>query len=638
MPTQPSKTLETFDNPRPDRDYIIEIRMPEFTCLCPKTGQPDFATLYLDYVPDKRCVELKSLKLYIWSFRNEGHFHEDVTNAILADLVKATAPRYMRLRAEFYVRGGIYTTVSVEHRKSGWVAPPPPPILPDDPDAAPPTTDAAHAPAGGRGAAAQRPPATPADRVAAAKPVAGAPAPNGRFRMLARERRPAPAPTAGGGDSPTPAPAAPPPDGLYLGIDIGTGGCRVMVIDEQERVVGEAAAPIPVPVRHDNQITQDSTLWWKAADAALRQVLQKVPAERIRAIAVDGTSGTLLLTDKKGAPVTPALMYNDSRAVVQADRLLPIAGRQSGAHGATSSLAKLLWLTEKQMTKKAAHALHQADWITGKLTGRWGVSDHNNSLKLGYDSQAQRWPDFLGTLGLDTALLPEVYIAGEPIGTISAEIAKTYGLSADTQVMAGTTDGVASFLAAGASRPGHGVTALGSTLVIKLLSNKPVFAPEHGVYSHRLGERWLVGGASNSGGATLLQYFKVEQMQEMTPLLDPESFTGLEYYPLPDVGERFPVNDPNMVAKLEPLPGNSVTFFQGMLEGIASIEALGYQLLHKLGAPAVTEVRTTGGGSRNPGWTRIRERTLGVSLKKPRSGMAAFGTALIAAGRVDLPS
>ncbi len=125
MPSQPSKTLETFDNPRPGRDYIIRIRIPEFTCLCPKTGQPDFAELLLEYVPQARCVELKSLKLYIWSFRDEGHFHEDVTNRILDDLVRALEPRFMRLTAEFNVRGGIYTTVVAEHRAEGWTAPEP---------------------------------------------------------------------------------------------------------------------------------------------------------------------------------------------------------------------------------------------------------------------------------------------------------------------------------------------------------------------------------------------------------------------------------------------------------------------------------------------------------------------------------
>ena len=123
MATQPSKTLETFDNPEPGRDYTIRIRVPEFTCLCPKTGQPDFAELLLEYVPEQLCVELKSLKLYVWSYRDEGAFHEAVTNRILDDLVAVIAPRFMRLTAEFNVRGGIYTTVVAEHRASDWRAP-----------------------------------------------------------------------------------------------------------------------------------------------------------------------------------------------------------------------------------------------------------------------------------------------------------------------------------------------------------------------------------------------------------------------------------------------------------------------------------------------------------------------------------
>lgn len=123
MTTEPGKTLETFNNPKPGRDYTIRIEVPEFTCLCPKTGQPDFATLLIEYVPAQLCVELKSLKLYMWSFRDQGAFHEAVSNEILDDLVKATAPNFMRIRAEFNVRGGIYTTVVVEHKNSDWHAP-----------------------------------------------------------------------------------------------------------------------------------------------------------------------------------------------------------------------------------------------------------------------------------------------------------------------------------------------------------------------------------------------------------------------------------------------------------------------------------------------------------------------------------
>ena len=122
MSSAPSKSLETFPNPQPDREYTIRMRIPEFTCLCPKTGQPDFATLHLEYVPDRACVELKSLKMYVWSYRDRGAFHEAVTNSILDDLVAATAPRFMRLTAEFGVRGGIYTTVVAEHRAPAWRA------------------------------------------------------------------------------------------------------------------------------------------------------------------------------------------------------------------------------------------------------------------------------------------------------------------------------------------------------------------------------------------------------------------------------------------------------------------------------------------------------------------------------------
>jgi D-ribulokinase len=653
MPTQPSKNLETFPNPHPGRDYIIDIECPEFTCLCPKTGQPDFATLYLEYVPDRLCVELKSLKLYVWSYRGEGHFHEDVTNRILNDLVAAIQPRYMRLRAKFNVRGGIYTTVEVEYRHSTWNPPPPPPPddMPRETQVLPPNDRPAPAPAK---SAAAKPAAvkTALKSPAPAVATASAPGPNtnaapasDRFRMLRRARRPEPEPEpaeeialAGYAETahePPEPQAVSREDWLYLGVDLGTTGCRIVAVDTAGAVQAEMSAPIAAPPRHDNQITQDPTVWWKAFSGCLQNLLKQIDPKRVHVMTVDGTSGTLLLCDDKGNPVSPGIMYNDARAVEQARKIGALAGATSGAQGATSSLAKLMWLHDKKIDKRAHYALHQADWISGRLTGNFGHSDYNNCLKLGYDAEKTDWPKWINKLGFNVALLPEVHTPGEPLGTISEATAKAFGLPADVQVLAGTTDGVAAFLAAGASEPGHGVTALGTTLVLKLLSDKPVFSPEHGVYSHRLGKYWLAGGASNSGGAVLLQYYKVEQMREMTPLLDPENFTGLDYYPLPDIGERFPVNNPEMVPRLEPLPGDSVTFFQGMLEGIARIEAQGYGLLEKLGAPALTAVYTTGGGAKNPAWERLRERILEVKLEKARSEHAAFGSALLAAGLVN---
>ena len=136
MSTQPSKSLETFPNPAPQRDFAIRMRIPEFTCLCPKTGQPDFGTLYLEYVPEAHCLELKALKLYVWAFRDEGHFHEAVTNRMLDDMVAAISPRFMRLTAVFNVRGGVYTHVVVEHRAKGWEGALPPAAWHSDPTAA----------------------------------------------------------------------------------------------------------------------------------------------------------------------------------------------------------------------------------------------------------------------------------------------------------------------------------------------------------------------------------------------------------------------------------------------------------------------------------------------------------------------
>jgi len=443
--------------------------------------------------------------------------------------------------------------------------------------------------------------------------------------------------SAGNAGAVFPPPPAPKKKGepVFLGIDLGSAGCRLCAIDEQRRVVASTETPIAAADKRGSEISQDPNLWWQAVSAGLHELFKTVAPGRVRRIAIDGTSGTLLLCGRDGTPITDAILYNDGRALAQAERIAAYAVRHSGAHGVGSALAKLLWFHDKNLHRSAAFAAHPADWIMGKLTGRWGHSDYNNCLKLGYNAEAMRWPEWLAALDINMELLPTVHPSGELVATISAESASAFGMPAECEVVAGTTDGVASFLAAGGQRPGHAVTALGSTLVLKLLTDKPVFAPEHGVYSHRLGRYWLAGGASNSGGAVLLQYFDAGQMEQMTPLLDPEHFTGLDYYPLLDIGERFPHNDPKKTAVLEPLPNNSVTFFQGLLEGIARIEAQGYELLQQLGAPAVSEVRTTGGGGRNPAWQRLRERILGVPIKKPVSDQAAYGSALLAAGLIE---
>lgn len=420
-------------------------------------------------------------------------------------------------------------------------------------------------------------------------------------------------------------------DRLHIGIDVGTSGVRAIAIDAGSRVRGQSACPMAAPeVAADGAIRQDPAVWWEAVGRALRELTAGLgPDAAVRSLAVDGTSGTLLLADSAGRPLAPAGMYNDPSAAALAPRIKAAAPPESGAHGATSPLARLL--AAQDAHPEARHALHQADWIAGRLTGRFGLSDENNALKLGYDPVARTWPDWLDRLGVRRELLPEVHPPGTPYGPIGAEVADAFGLPRDCLVVAGTTDGCASFLAAGASEPGDAVTALGSTLTLKLLSDAPVFAPDYGVYSHRLGKRWLVGGSSNSGGKALLRYLTPTRMAELTPRLRPEHPTGLRWHPLPDArGERFPVADPALAFAPDPLPDDEATLFQALIEGIAGVEARAYRLLRELGAPALRSVRTVGGGASNPAWTTIRANLLTVPMPTPTSLEAAYGTALLA--------
>ncbi|MDE2088941.1 MAG: FGGY-family carbohydrate kinase [Gammaproteobacteria bacterium] len=416
----------------------------------------------------------------------------------------------------------------------------------------------------------------------------------------------------------------------YLGIDLGTSGCRACAIDEAGTVLNRGAVPLSASQRHGERHEQDPESWWTALIEALRALVRAVPAHRLRAVAVAGTSGTLLLTDAEGQPLGPALMYDDARSRTQAAVLARLAPAASGAHGTGSSLAKLLYLAEQKPSTRARHALHPADWIAGRLSGRFGVSDENNSLKLGYDPLRREWPDWLRRTGLPREWLPEVVPAGTPLGPITRAAAQACGLPEDLIIVAGTTDSTAAFMATGAETPGEAVTSLGSTLVLKVLSEQPVFAPGHGVYSHRVGERWLAGGASNSGGAVLRRYFSQGQLDALTPALKPDRPTGLDYYPLIAAGERFPTCDPELPPRLAPRPESDAVFFQAMLEGMAAIEQRGYRLLAELGAPFPVSVRSVGGGARNPAWTRIRQRLLNVPVIEPTQQDAAYGCAMLA--------
>lgn len=415
----------------------------------------------------------------------------------------------------------------------------------------------------------------------------------------------------------------------YLGIDVGTSGVRSCLIDADGDVLAEIRTALPAPVRHGSAVEQDPGLWWAALSDNLDVLAGRVALADVAAVCLDGTSSTLLLCDAAGAPLSPALMYNDARATAQAERITAMAPPDSAARGASASLAKLLWLMATRPDTRAVRAVHQADWLAGRLSGRFDISDENNALKLGYDPVARCWPGWLETLPLSGALLPEVVPAGHTIARLTPATCRRWGFGEHTRMVSGTTDSTASFIATGAG-PGEAVTALGSTLVLKILAGRPVTAAGLGVYSHRLGEQWLVGGASNSGGAVLRQFFSDPDIARLTTQLQPEHPTGLDYYPLPAPGERFPVSDPRLAPRLTPRPDDDARFFQAILEGITAIEVRGYQVLAELGAPAPVRVITTGGGAVNEGWRQLRERALGVPVVAAQHQQAAYGAALLA--------
>lgn len=399
---------------------------------------------------------------------------------------------------------------------------------------------------------------------------------------------------------------------FYLGLDFGTSGARACVLDEAGEVAFESRAAYADPA---------SPQAWREALFVLIEELPAAIRARLSALVIDGTSGTLLATNAAVDPVSPTLLYNDARASEEA-RL--IANPQFGP---TSGLAKRLWLAKHY--PDATFCFHQADWLAALLTRKAGISDCHNALKSGFDVEKLAWPDWVSRLP-GAQWQQKILAPGEAISTIDAGTARRFSLNARCRVLAGTTDSIAAFLAAETHEPGDAVTSLGTTLVLKLLSSTRVEDPASGVYSHRFGRLWLAGGASNTGGGVLKQFFDDEELQRLSAAIDPNQPSGLDYYPLPVPGERFPINDPNLPPRLSPRPQSDAEFLHGLLEGIARIEAMGYQRLVELGASPVRRVLTTGGGAQNEGWRLLRQRILNIPVSAAVQTEAAYGSARLA--------
>ncbi|MEG4968499.1 FGGY-family carbohydrate kinase [Microcoleus sp. B6-A1] len=429
---------------------------------------------------------------------------------------------------------------------------------------------------------------------------------------------------------------------LYLGIDFGTTGARSTVIDSQGTIHCETEYTF---ANNGQQQPELPSVWQNALWDSIEQIPPTI-RNQVRAIALDGTSSTVMLCNTDGIPVCEPILYNDARGAAVTERLRAIAPDNHTVLSATSSLAKLLWFQDFREETAPTFFLHQADWLAFLLHGKLGISDYHNALKLGFDVDTLCYPNWLieGIAGAANPELPQVVAPGTPVGEVRDQVRDRFGFPRDCMVCAGTTDSIAAFLASGVNLPGEAVTSLGSTLAVKLLSHTRVDDSKYGIYSHRFpplcrggapvpalaGDLWLVGGASNTGGAVLRHFFTDIELDNYSRQIDPEQESLLDYYPLLKKGDRFPINDPNLPPRLEPRPTDSVEFLHGLLESIARIEARGYQLLQELGATPLTKVYTAGGGAKNLVWSAIRKRYLKVPVVKPIHTAAAYGSALLA--------
>lgn len=415
---------------------------------------------------------------------------------------------------------------------------------------------------------------------------------------------------------------------LTLGLDLGTSGIRSAVIDADGTVLSMARASYGA--------AEGAEAWWQGAADCVRaqvKILQDMEIDpgRITKIGADGTSGSVVLTDAAGLPVTRPLVYNDGGFTEEADRIAALAPASHITRGSNSSVARALRLIAEDSAQRAAHLLHQADFIAARLTGRPGQSDENNALKTGYDPATQDWPAWFDTLGLRADLLPQVLSAGAAAGPLDPIAAESLGLSKETTVHVGTTDSIAAFIAAAPMKVGCAVTSLGSTLAVKLMSDRRIDAPEIGLYSHRLGDGWLVGGASNTGGRVLLDVFSIDEINTLSEQIDVSTPSPLDLYPLSRPGERFPINDPDFPPRMEPRPDDDAAYLHGLLEGMARIEAQCYAAIQSLGAPDLIRVTTAGGGAANAVWTQIRQRYFKIPIEVAPHMEAAIGTAKLIA-------
>ena len=444
----------------------------------------------------------------------------------------------------------------------------------------------------------------------------------------------------------------------FIGIDVGTQGVRVVLMDQTGGLC--ASKQTQLALTENSRREQDPEGWWEATLQGLAAVIQDVRHNQevirnLKAISVTSTSGTVLPLDERHQPLHPAIMYSDDRSREVGLRCRAIAKQYQphGFHGfnASSGLAKMVWFVEHfpQKAHRIAHWAHATDFIIGRLSGVWGITDQTNALKSGFDLENSCWPGYLTErLPLKPSWLPQVKLSGQKVGVISQETALAIGLPAATDIMvaAGMTDGCASQVAAGAVQPGSWNTTIGTTLVIKGVTTSPVQDPEDRLYNHLHPEGyWMPGGASNTGADWVSTFFKNQPLESLSRKAAQLLPTRKTVYPLLKTGERFPFKAPQAegfgleeLKKTSTAPqqnelesGQRAMLLAAGMEGVAFIEKMAFELTNRLSGERINRVYTAGGGSSSATWLQIRSAVLGVPVCKMENVTGAAGAAIIAA-------
>ncbi|SEI66609.1 Sugar (pentulose or hexulose) kinase [Dyadobacter sp. SG02] len=424
----------------------------------------------------------------------------------------------------------------------------------------------------------------------------------------------------------------------FIGIDVGTQGVRVVLLDETGRTVGSSEQVFPLTSRSREE--QSPALWWESAFACLQNLLVSVREEidlmDIKAVSVTSTSGTVIPLDASNEPLHDALMYSDTRPAAEGKHCREIAERvhPEGYSGfnASSGLSKMVWYSN-HFPEKAAHIhtwIHATDFIIGKLCGNYSVTDYTNALKSGFDVSKGEWPSWLTEhLPLHKEWQQKVVPSGTKIGQLLPELSESLGLGR-IHVIAGMTDGCASQVASGAVQPGDWNTTIGTTLVVKGVTVQEVRDPEGRLYSHRHPEGyWMPGGAGNIGADWVSAGF-ADDLTALTNAAADLIPTGLIAYPLLQQGERFPFIAPQ-ARGFSPENASRAATFTANMEGVAFVERYAYEMIESLSGEHVNAVFTAGGGSNSDVWLAIRANVLNRPVHKCGNVTGAAGAAIVAA-------